>query len=264
MDFEHIILLAFIQGVTEFLPISSSGHLNLVHGLFTFPDQGVIMDVALHGGTLLAVLVYFWRDIAYLLGGGIDILQRQKTPAASAASHIIVASLPVLLLASILFITGWINLVRHPEIIAWASILFAIPLYFADQKYPQNRNRDDMQTKDAMVIGVAQIFSLIPGASRAGVTIMAGRYLGLSRPEAARFSMLLACPVIFALTLSGFIELAQSDNPQALTDALWGAGLAAMVAFMSIHIFLKLLQRISLLPFIIYRIGLGVMILLVL
>lgn len=261
MSFEHILILALIQGVTEFIPVSSSGHLNLLHALTDRPDQGVVMDVALHGGTLLAVMAYFRADVARLVLGGLDILRLRPSQNRDFATLLLLASLPVLLAGAVLMLTGAIDRLRHLEVVAWASIIFAVPLWLADKKGAANKDMTALKARPALLVGGAQMLALIPGASRAGVTIMAARALGFDRQAAARFSMLLSMPVIAAFTLAGLAELVSDDNPGNLADAGLGALLAAVFAFATIHLFLRMTARFSLTPFIIYRIALGVVLL---
>ena len=267
MGLDHLLLLAAIQGITEFIPVSSSGHLQLVHGLTAFPDHGLAVDVALHAGTLLAVMAYFYRDVGLILVGARDIVRRQPSAPANLVWVLMIASLPVLLAGAILVVLGVTDALRKPEIVAWASIVFAIPLWLADRKHATRSSdikaseRGDVQTispRHALIIGLAQMLALIPGASRAGVTIMAGLYLGFDRTQAARFSMLLAMPVIGAFALVGLVDLVQASALEALGMALVAGLLAALFAFATIHMFLKITRKIGLLPFVIYRIGLGI------
>ena len=273
MGLDHLLLLAAIQGITEFIPVSSSGHLQLVHGLTTFPDHGLVIDVALHAGTLLAVMAYFHRDVGLMLIGARDIMRRQPSAAAHLVQMLVIASLPVLLAGAALVLLGATEALRKPEIVAWATIIFAIPLWLANRR--QGSPSSDIKTDEegdapsisprwALIIGLAQMLALIPGASRAGVTIMAGLFLGFDRMQAARFSMLLAMPVIGAFALFGLIDLVRTGAFEAVGTALVAGLLAAMIAFATIHVFLKMTRRFGLLPFVIYRIGLGIGLLVVL
>ena len=195
------------------------GHLQLVHGLTAYPDHGLVIDVALHAGTLLAVMSYFYRDVGLMLVGGRNIIRRRPSASAHLVRVLVIASLPVLLAGAVLVALGVTDALRKPEIVAWASIVFAIPLWLADRRHA-TRSSDikaseggDVQTispRHALIIGLAQMLALIPGASRAGVTIMAGLYLGFDRTQAARFSMLLAMPVIGAFALVDLVDLVQA------------------------------------------------------
>ena len=257
MAFDHILILALIQGVTEFIPVSSSGHLTLAHGLTDLPDHGVTMDVALHFGTLLAVMVYFRADVVRLLRGLVHVPLRRQTSDAQEAMHMIYATLPVLAAAALLLASGLLDHLRSAHVVAWASIIFAVPLYLADRFAPTQKTLADMADRPALLMGLAQMLALIPGASRAGVTIMAGRALGFSREAAARYSMLMAMPVIAAFALFGLLELISEAAWEALGQAALGALLAAIFAFITIDLFLRLTRRLSLLVFVLYRIALG-------
>lgn len=273
MGLDHLLLLAAIQGITEFIPVSSSGHLQLVHGLTAYPDHGLVIDVALHAGTLLAVMAYFRRDVGPMLVGARDIIRRQPSGAAHLVQVLVIASLPILLAGAVLVALDATDALRKPEIVAWASIIFAIPLWLADRRQASQSSDitasegDDPQSispRHALIIGLAQMLALIPGASRAGVTITAGLFLGFDRTQAARFSMLLAMPVIAAFALVGLVDLVQAGALQALGTALVAALLAGLFAFAAIHVFLKMTRMMGLLPFVIYRIGLGIGLLVVL
>ena len=267
MTFDHLLLLAAIQGITEFIPVSSSGHLVLAHDILGASDALAqpILDVALHFGTLLAVMVYFRRDVAILAQGGFDVLRHKKGAPRDAALTMSIATLPVLLAAAVLMGMGLIDALRSAETVAWASIIFAVPLYAADRfgnRFGGSpKTLGHMAAKPAFIIGLAQMLALIPGASRAGVTLMAARGLGFSREAAARYSMLMAMPVILAFALFGLMELVAAGHYEALGTALIGALLAAIFAFATIDLFLRMTRHLSLLPFVIYRIGLGVAIL---
>jgi len=261
MSMTQIFLLAIIQGVTEFLPVSSSGHLNLLHGLTDLPDQGIIIDVAVHAGTLLAVMIYFRHDVLRLLHGGIEILSPQsaKKPSEnkSGAIQIIIATLPILPVGALLVLTGWIDLLRDPKVVAWATIIFALPLFLADHFRQSNISVAATGWRGAAIIGCAQIFALIPGASRAGVTITAARTLGCTRQDAARFSMLLSIPVIVIFAGLGLMDLLVAGDLTLMGNAALAAVLAAATALVSIHLFMKMTAKLSLLPFVLYRLVLG-------
>ena len=261
MSMTQIFLLAIIQGVTEFLPVSSSGHLNLLHGLTDLPDQGIIIDVAVHAGTLLAVMIYFRHDVLRLLHGGIEILSPQSAKKTaenkSAAIQIIIATLPILPVGALLVLTGWIDLLRDPKVVAWATIIFALPLFLADHFRQSNISVAATGWRGAAIIGCAQIFALIPGASRAGVTITAARTLGCTRQDAARFSMLLSIPVIVIFAVLGLMDLLVAGDLTLMGNAALAAVLAAATALVSIHLFMKMTAKLSLLPFVLYRLVLG-------
>ena len=187
-----------------------------------------MLDVALHLGTLAAVMVYFRQDVGRLAMGAFDMLRMKDTAPRQEALNMVYATLPVLLAAALLLGLGLIDALRTPEIVAWASILFAVPLYLADRYGASVKAVPDMAARPAFLMGLAQMLALIPGASRAGVTIMAGRSLGFSREAAARYSMLMAMPVILAFALFGLLDLWAAGNVAALGTALLGAPKSAV------------------------------------
>lgn len=266
MNLDYLAFLALIQGVTEFIPVSSSGHLVLAHEAIraTPAEASISIDVALHLGTLMAVLTYFRHDAKNLLFGLLDMVRRRPSGAAQQARHMVWATLPVLLAAAVLLGLDLIETLRQPHIVAWASILFAVPLYLADRYGADNKTERAMDDKTAFQLGCAQMLALIPGASRAGVTIMAGRQLGFTREAAARYSMLMAMPVIVCFALLGLIDMIANAQWHALGQAAFGAVLAALFAFITIDVFLRLTRVMSLWPFVVYRIALGLAILAVL
>ncbi len=257
MSFDHILILALIQGVTEFIPVSSSGHLSLAHAFTDIKGDQLAMDVALHFGTLVAVMVYFRQDVIRLLMGGVDIVARRNTDERRQAIHIILASLPVLLTAIVVLASGLLDNLRTPYVIAWASIIFAVPLYLADAYGAHTKKLSAMQNRPALILGLAQVLALIPGASRSGITLLAARALGFEREAAAKFSMLMGMPVIFCFALFGLLELIARGDWAALGDAALGALLSAIFAFLTIDLFLRMTRTLTLLPFVIYRIVLG-------
>ncbi|MGC6511786.1 MAG: undecaprenyl-diphosphate phosphatase [Parvibaculales bacterium] len=261
MALSHIIWLSLIQGITEFLPVSSSGHLNLLHALTDYPDQGVGFDVALHFGTLIAVILYFRNDVASLIMGVMDLLQKRQSDNRHFMLQILVATIPVILAAAILVLTGWIDLLRNAKTVAIATIAFAIPLYLADKFGEQGMKMGEQPLGKALLVGLAQIFALIPGASRAGVTITAARWLGIGRAEAARFSMLLSIPVILCFTLFSLMEVVTAGGGTGMKPVLLGISFSAITALASIHVFMKMTARMSFLPFVLYRLMLGAAIL---
>ena len=258
MDNLQILVLAVVQGLTEFLPISSSAHLVLMPYLFGWADQGLVFDVAVHFGSLLAVLAYFRVEVRRMLaawlrslgGGGADRDGRL-------AWWIIVASLPVMV-AGLLLRGAVEDMLRAPGVIALASIGFGLLLWFADSRTRGERDEYGLRLRDALLVGCCQALALIPGTSRSGITITAGLLLGLTRQAAARFSFLLSMPVIFA---SGMLQLARLvSEPVAIDwrDLALGIGLSALAAGLCIHFFLRLVDRVGMLPFVIYRVLLGV------
>ncbi|MDX1513652.1 MAG: undecaprenyl-diphosphate phosphatase [Gammaproteobacteria bacterium] len=257
MEAWHVVTLALVQGLTEFLPVSSSAHLILLPYFAHWPDQGLTFDVAVHVGTLGAVVCYFRESLRRMFRDWrASLKQRRPVGDSRLVWFVLFGTLPVAIAGAGLewFVPGGL---RSPLLIAAATAGFGLLLWWADAAGGQARDERNMNWRDALVIGGLQILALIPGASRSGVTIMAGRALGLSRPAAARFSFLLSIPVI---ALAGGLKLVQALEAGAQTP--WGALLlGALVAFLSayacIHFFLRLIERMSLLPFVIYRLALG-------
>lgn len=258
MTLEQLVILALIQGLTEFLPISSSAHLILLPVLTDWPDQGPLMDLAVHAGSLFAVMIYFWRDVQALFRGVGHLALRRASSEARLLTQLIIATLPVLGIGFIFEVTGLAEEIRSAEVIGWTTLIFGLVLYYADKKGAMDRTIPDLSTKGALWIGLAQCLALFPGTSRSGITITAARGLGLGRREAAHFSMLLALPTISAFALAAGYEVLQSGDALLQRDILIVVGLSFVSALLSISVFMALLKRISLLPFVIYRVALGV------
>ena len=253
----HLAVLALVQGVTEFLPISSSGHLILVPVLTGWPDQGLVVDVAVHVGTLGAVMLYFWRDLGAMAGGVVRFMGGDRDPGARLAGYVIVGTLPLVAAGYALdtYLPGGL---RDPRIIAWATLGFGLVLYAADRFGMTFRRLDHVGLADAVVVGLAQVLALIPGTSRAGITMSAARLLGFERRDAARFSMLLSIPAILgAGTLKG-LELYRSGDAQLTAAAFIAALMAFAAALLTIWALMAWLRRATFTPFVVYRVVLGV------
>lgn len=257
MSLEQLALLALIQGITEFLPISSSGHLNLLHQLTAMPDQGVMIDVAVHAGTLLAVVLYFHKDVRRLGLGLVKLLRGKMTPDGRLALYLILATLPVMAVGIVLLETGAVAALRTAEVVAWANLIFALLLYGADRSGLTVRRVDHLTASGALAVGLAQVLALIPGASRAGVTISMARLLGYERAEAARLSMLLSIPTILAAATATGVDAYRSGDTALQADMMAAGGLAFVAALATIALFLRLLRHMTFTPFVVYRIALG-------
>ncbi|HCX87634.1 MAG TPA: undecaprenyl-diphosphatase [Gammaproteobacteria bacterium] len=255
--------LALVQGLTEFLPVSSSAHLVLLPILADWPDQGLAFDVAVHVGTLIAVVVYLRHDLVDILSGW---LRQWGSPGRSEESHLgwllIVATVPAVLVG--LFVDEAVEaLLRDPLIIAGATIAFALLLWWADRRRSGSKALTQLGIKDALLIGMFQALALVPGTSRSGITITAGLMLGLSREAAARFSFLMAVPII---TAAGSLKAASLIQSEEVIS--WGVfALGVVVAFFSawavIALFLRFINRVGMTPFVLYRIVLGSLLLIV-
>lgn len=260
MTIEQILVLAIVQGISEFLPISSSGHLILVPVLTGWADQGLITDIMVHMGSFLAVLVYFWRDILALTVGGLNILRGRVTTYGLLAVYIVVATIPAVAFGLFVKTTGLIENVRGAEIVGWNAIIFGVLLYLADRFGLNEKVMADMKLPAALIIGVAQAIAIIPGTSRSGITITAARALGFTRPEAARFSFLLGIPAIAG---AGVLILGEavSAGEKISRDELITGGLTFFTALAAIWFLMAMVKRMSFLPFVIYRLFLGVLLL---
>ncbi|RMF16047.1 MAG: undecaprenyl-diphosphate phosphatase, partial [Alphaproteobacteria bacterium] len=266
MPFAHLILLALVQGVTEFLPISSSAHLVLVPLLTGWRDQGVLIDVAMHVGTLAAVLIYFHRDtrglfLALLASLGVRPAGRrlgdQQTAYRRLFWALVLATIPVVMVGLAFKLTGLIDMLRRVEVIATTSIVFGLVLWWADRRGATARGFDDIKLKAALLIGLAQVLALIPGTSRSGITMTAARALGFNRPSAARFSMLLAIPTILAAGGLEMLELLQLGTDAPWSDALLAAGLSFLFALAAIGGLMRWLRHADFTIFVVYRVLLG-------
>lgn len=260
----QIVVLAIVQGLTEFLPISSSGHLVLVPYLVEWTDQGLAFDVAVHFGSLLAVVLFFREDIAGLLRGTVQVLGGDtKSPQAYMALAIGLGTIPAA--AAGLLFASWIESnLRDPSIIVYTLAGYGILMALADRFAPRNKNITEVRIRDALIIGVAQALALVPGTSRSGVTITAGRLLGFERQDAARFSFLLSAPVILLATVYKSAEMILSDAVVAWGQLALGVVVSAVVAYLSIEFFMRFVTRIGLAPFAIYRLLLAALLLYIL
>lgn len=256
MPIEQIVVLAIIQGITEFLPISSSGHLILVPIFTGWADQGLVTDVMVHMGSLLAIIVYFWRDVLQLSRGGIELLKGRMTNEGRLAVLIIIGTLPAIAFGLFLRGSGLLESIRGPQIVAWNAIVFGLLMFAADRFGRMKKTMEQMTLAPALSIGVAQALALIPGTSRSGVTITAARAFGFSRPDAARFSFLLGIPAMVGAGVLVLGEAAQSGETLG-GDALLTGALTFVCALAAIAFLMMVIRRMSLLPFVIYRVLLG-------
>ena len=247
-------LLAIVQGITEFLPVSSSAHLILPAQLLDLPDQGLLFDTAVHGGTLLAVMFYYRKDIGEMLGSW---LSKPKTAQQEASRQLllwlVLASIPVLLVGylSYDFVSSEL---RSVAVIASTTIIFGVILGLAA------RGKKTKGIPTAMIIllcGIAQILALIPGVSRSGISMTVALAAGYEGQSAARISFLLAMPVIGAAFAYGILQIILAGDFQGLALALWGALLSAVFAYFTIDFFIRFVKRIGMMPFVIYRLLLG-------
>ena len=255
MDILHAIILGLLQGLTEFLPISSSAHLVLLPKLAGWEDQGLLYDVGAHFGSLLALLLYFRRDLARMGAGWVSSFGNGRNRDGDLVWFLVIATVPICV-AGLLFHHAAERL-RDPLVIAGATVLFGLLLWWADHSGRRERDLGALGFRDVVVIGLFQALAMIPGTSRSGITITAGLMLGLNRKAAGRFSFLLAIPTI--LIASGY-ELLNVSFSTVKVDwiALITVGSVSFIsAWLTIHWFLKLVERTGMLPYVIYRLFLG-------
>jgi undecaprenyl-diphosphatase len=257
MDWLQILVLALVQGLTEFLPVSSSAHLILVPVLTGWQDQGLAFDVALHLGSLTAVLVYFRHDILTMTQSWTrSLVSRRLDADARLAWAVVLGTIPVGL-AGLAFEDIIEDTLRSPLYMAAGLIVFGLVLGWADWKHRGQRNERQLTWKDVVLIGVAQALALLPGTSRSGITITAALFLGLSRDAAARFSFLLSIPVIAIACGLMTVDLIQQGGDTDWSAMLAGTVMSGASAYLCIHYFLGFIKRIGMQPFVVYRIALG-------
>lgn len=251
------VFLALIQGLTEFLPISSSAHLILPAQLLGWDDQGLAFDVAVHLGTLLAVLAYFRRDVARMItaispwrGAGGSTFSDARM-----AGLLVVATLP-LVVTGYLWVDDVETHLRSMRVIGWATLLYAPLLALADSRRG-GRSEGEIRLTDALIIGIAQALAIIPGTSRSGITITAALFLGLERRSAARFSFLLSIPAILGAATLELAQLLGTNSPARWAQLALGVAVAGASAYACIHFFLKLVERTGMMPYVLYRLLLG-------
>lgn len=263
MSFFHIFFLAVLQGLTEFLPVSSSAHLILPSQLLGWQDQGLAFDVAVHVGTLTAVMFYFRQDIFQLFSAWIlSIKDKQQSQQSVLAWAVIVGTIPACLTG--FFMGNLIELyLRSIEVIALTTIGFGLLLWWSDKTATQVKVVEEFKVSDGVKIGIAQAFALIPGTSRSGITMTAALMGGFSRQAAARFSFLLSIPLILAAGSLKTKELIEAGNQTDWTVMGLGALLSAISAYLCIRLFLTWLDRVGMTPFVIYRLALGITLLIV-
>lgn len=266
MPLFHVIILAIVQGFSEFLPVSSSGHLILTHHLLgdsqNMWGEALTMDIAVHVGTLIAIIIYCWKDLIAMLHGCLRVATGKATDKNEIrlVGFLIVASIPVLALGFTFHILepAW---ARSLPVAAWSLIIFGILLGIADKFMPAVRTVESMTWKDAIIVGLAQMLALIPGTSRSGITMTAARGLGFSRVEAARFSFLLAVISVSGAGAVGVLELLDNPSAALLWDMAVGAAVSCVAALIAMHALMKWLVSHSFMPFVIYRVLLGILLL---
>ena len=261
MTIFEIIILAIIQGITEFLPISSSAHLILPSEILGWNNQGLAFDVAVHVGSLLAVMIYFREDIARMIVAWLSKgFSQTQTADSKLAWWVIIATIPAVIagFAGKAFIEEY---ARSALVIACTTIGFGLLLWYADRKALLSKSITELTWKNAVLIGFAQALALIPGTSRSGITMTVGLMVGLDRESAARFSFLLSIPVILGAGLLASLDLLSAPDAVDWNALLYGAVLSFFSAYACIYLFLSWISRIGMMPFVIYRLILGVVLL---
>ena len=245
----EILILSLIQGITEFLPISSSSHLILVSEYLNFREQGLSIDVSLHIGSFIAVLTYFHKEI-------LEFIKNKKL-----FFKILISSIPVMLVGFILVETNLINKIRNLQVISWTTIIFGVLLYISDKCSLEKKIDKSFTYKSALFIGLFQVLSLIPGVSRSGIAITAARFLKFKRYDAAKVSFLLSIPILGAVSLFGLKNLFTEENLNFTHFNLISTFLSFVFSYITIKYFLIFIKKFSLNIFIIYRILLGIFLL---
>jgi len=254
----YLILVALVQGITEFLPISSSGHLILLPYLTGMQDQGQIIDVAVHVGSLFAVILYFWTDVKLVASGALEVIQGKfATQGAHLALCLGLATIPVAIAGLVIKLAGWEDNLRSIALIGWTMLIFGVVLFWADRTGQNTRKSLEWTWKDATVMGLWQVLALLPGTSRSGITITGALKLGYRRQDAARLSMLMSIPTIIASgVLVGGEVLATTDAQAARAGAI-AAVFSFGAALLALSLMMRLLRSVSFTPYVIYRIILG-------
>jgi len=246
----EVIILSIIQGITEFLPISSSAHLILVSKYFNFNNDNLPINISLHLGSLIAIIIYFRKDL-------LDFANNKNL-----FFKIIIASIPVMIVGFFLVKFHLIDYLRSYKVIGWSTILFAFLLYISDLRKVKKTINTDFKLSTAVYIGLFQVLSLIPGVSRSGITITGSRFFNFSKVESAKISFLLSMPTLTAVSLYNFKDLIIEKNLEISLINLLAIFLSFIFSYLSIVYLLKYLKKFSLIPFVIYRIALGLLILL--
>tara|TARA_A100001011_G_scaffold23375_1_gene23334 strand:- start:268 stop:1026 length:759 start_codon:yes stop_codon:yes gene_type:complete len=245
----EVLLLSLIQGITEFIPVSSSSHLILVSSFLNFENKSLSLDVSLHAGSFFAVITYFYKDILDFVNNRLLLFK------------ILISSLPVMLIGFFLVNTGLIEIFRDIKIIGWTTIIFGVLLYFSDTFKTDRKLKNDFSIKSALFIGFLQVLSLIPGVSRSGITISAARMLNFERYDSAKISFLLSIPTLAAVSLFGLKNIISSDSFDFSVLNLIAIILSFLISFITIKFFIDYIKKFSLVVFVLYRIVIGVLIL---
>lgn len=258
MSLLYLLMLAVLQGVTEFLPVSSSGHLELLH-IYVGTDEGdLALDIAVHLGTLCAVILYFRHDVGQAIQGLVRLVRGDLTTYEThLALCLIVATIPVVICGLVMKLTGLDETLRTLAVIGWAMILFGLLLYWYDRVSPTEKAMRAWTLRDAVILGLWQAVALIPGTSRSGITITGARALGYAREDAARMSMLMSIPTIAATGAVLVGDVVGQANWELARDAGIAAVMAFLAALAALALMMRLLRSVSFTPYVVYRLILG-------
>ena len=245
----EILILSIIQGVSEFLPISSIAHLVLVSKYYVFNNQNLLIDICLHLGSLLAIIIYFRDDL-------FNFVKNKKF-----LIKILIGTIPIIPIGYIFFQTGLINQLRNLEVIGWTSFAFGILLYISDKTKIKKKIETDFSNKSAIFIGMFQVLALIPGVSRSGITITSGRLLGFNRFDSAKVSFLLSIPTLLAASILGIYNIYKEASPELNFLAIIAVIFSFIFSYLTIMIFLNFIKKFSLKIFVVYRIIISILIL---
>ena len=245
----EILILAVIQGISEFLPISSVAHLVLISKYYVFVNQSLLIDICLHLGSLIAIIVYFRNDLFNFIKNKNFIIK------------ILIGTIPIIPAGYILYQTGIINQLRSLEIIGWTSLIFGILLYFADKTKIKKKIDTEFSNMSAITIGLFQVLSLIPGVSRSGITITSGRMLGFNRYDSAKISFFLSIPTLFAASILGIYNIYKEESPELNFLAIIAVIFSFAFSYLTISIFLNFIKKFSLKIFVVYRLIISILIL---
>ena len=245
----EILILSVIQGVSEFLPISSAAHLILISNYYAFNNQNILIDICLHLGSLIAIIVYFRNDLFHFI-------KNKKFLA-----KILIATIPIIPVGYLLYQTGYMEKLRNLEVIAWMTLFFGIVLYLSDKKKTSKNIDSDFNNKSAFIFGLFQILSLVPGVSRSGITITSGRLLGFNRFDSAKISFLLAIPALIAASSLGLYNIYKEGSAELNFLAVIAIIFSFIFSYITIAVFLNFIKKFSLMVFVIYRIILSIFLL---
>ncbi len=255
MSMIQIIVTAIVQGITEFLPISSSGHLILVPRFTGWPDQGHLVDIAMHIGTLFAIMLYCWRDLWNMTKSLPNFVRGRRDPNARLIWWLIVATIPVV--PAGLFLEKHLEEFRSIALVGWTTLGYGLLLYLVDKLCLTVKRVEHMTFMEAAVIGLAQVLAMVPGTSRSGITMTAARAFGYERTEAARFSFLLSIPTIAGAGLIAAIHIFKHGSDELIRDAMMACGIAFVTAIIAVWFLMTWLRRSNFTLFAGYRVILG-------